>query len=493
MSRGSPRGGPFSAEVERIEKRKRTQTIVFSKMEEEIRIAVIDNGHLDEVFFEELDNDSVTGNIYLGKVENVVPSLEAAFVDIGVGRNAFLRFKDAPNRSKLGKGSKVLVQVKKDAIGTKGPQVTLKVSIPGRSVVYTPFSKHVGVSKKIAEAAERDRLYKVAKSALSEKEGVIFRTAAYGVGDENIRDEIERLRNKWKEVNDSFKRGRKPKILYEESSLVEYILRERLTENTAEIVVDTEDLWHDVVAGVSKFKSGFKPVVRFVEGDSFITEGAYEKIKEIYKRIIPLESGGNVVIDRTEAMTVIDVNSASNVSGGDVAETSLVTNLEAASQIARHLRLRNIGGIIVIDFIDMKTDEDRTKVVNAFTEELKKDKAKSFVLGFTKLGLLEMTRRRSTAAIGTKLFISCPVCKGTGDIESPRVTFQRLVRDLGKLFEDKSIKRANVQVFHNLSGVLTPEVQKKLTKTFKRTLSFTFTWPIPASFEIKGSKKNGQE
>ncbi len=479
--------------MKRIDKRNRTQTIVFSKMEEEIRIAVIDGGHLDEVFFEEMDNDSVTGNVYLGKVENVVPSLEAAFVDIGVGRNAFLRFKDAPSRRKLGKGTKVLVQVKKDAMGTKGPQVTLKVSIPGRSIVYTPFSKHVGVSKKIDEAQERDRLYRVAKSMLNDKEGVIFRTAAYGVGEENIKDEIERLRTKWQEINESFKRSRKPKILYEESSLVEYILRERLTENTGEVVVDSEDLWHDVVSGVSKFKAGFKPVVRFVEGDSFITEDIYEKIKVIYKRIIPLPGGGNVVIDRTEAMTVIDVNSASNVSGGDIAETSIVTNLEATAQISRHLRLRNIGGIIVIDFIDMKTDEDRSKVLSVLAEELKKDKAKCFLLGFTKLGLLEMTRKRSTAAIGTKLFISCPICKGTGDIESPRVTFQRLVRDLGKLFEDKSIKRANVQVYHNLSGVLTPEVQKKLTKTFKRTLSFSFTWPIPASFEIKGSKKNGQE
>ncbi|MDD2334369.1 MAG: ribonuclease E/G, partial [Mesotoga sp.] len=300
----------------------RTQTIVFSRIEDEVRIASLDGDQLEEIFFEDMDSESVTGNIYLGKVENVVPSLEAAFVNIGIGRNAFLRFKDASGQSKLEKSNKVLVQVSKDPIGSKGPQITLKVSIPGRSLVYTPFSKHIGISKKISEQQERHRLTEVAKSVLENKEGVIFRTAAFGVGEETIKEELESLRSNWNQINETFRRSRKPKILYEEPSFVEYILRERLTENTKEIVVDSEELWHDVVAGISKFKSGFKPVVRYVEGDAFASEEVYEKMKILYTRMVSLPGGGNIYIDRTEAMTVIDVNSASNISGNDVSETS---------------------------------------------------------------------------------------------------------------------------------------------------------------------------
>ncbi len=467
----------------------RTQTIIFSRVEDEVRIASIDSEQLEEIFFEDMDSESVTGNIYLGKVENVVPSLEAAFVNIGIGRNAFLRFKDASGQQKLEKNQKVLVQVSKDPIGSKGPQVTLKVSIPGRSLVYTPFSRQSGISKKISEGQERHRLTSVAKSILESKEGIIFRTASYGLGDETIKEELEGLRENWKKINESFKRSRKPKTLYEEPSFVEYILRERLTENTKEIVVDSEELWHEVVAGISKFKAGFKPVVRYVEGDAFATEDVYEKLKILYTRTVALSGGGNIYIDRTEAMTVIDVNSASNVSGNDVSETSLNTNLEASSEIARQLRLRNIGGIVVIDYIDMKTDEDRQKVINSLSEELKKDKARTMIMGFTRLGLLEMTRKRSTAAIGSKLYSACPVCKGTGRIESPRAVYQRLLKDLTRGFQDETIDCASVQVYQNMSGILTPEVQKNLHKTLKREMSVSFTWPIPTSYDIKFQKK----
>jgi len=470
----------------------RTQTIIFSRVEDEVRIASVDSDQLEEIFFEDMDSESVTGNIYLGKVENVVPSLEAAFVNIGIGRNAFLRFKDASGQQKLEKNQKVLVQVSKDPIGSKGPQITLKVSIPGRSLVYTPFSKHIGISKKISDPQERHRLTAVAKSLLESKEGVIFRTASYGLGEETIKDELEGLRENWKKINETFKRGRKPKILYEEPSFVEYILRERLTESTKEIVVDSEELWHEVVAGISKFKAGFKPVVRYVEGDAFATEDIYEKLKILYTRTVALPGGGNIYIDRTEAMTVIDVNSAGNLSGSDVSETSLNTNLEAASEIARQLRLRNIGGIVVIDFIDMKTDEDRQKIISSLSNEFKKDKARTMIVGFTRLGLLEMTRKRSTAAIGSKLYSSCPVCKGTGRIESPRAVYQRLLKDLTRGFQDQTINGASVQVYQNMSGILTPETQKNLLKTLKKEVSVSFTWPVPTTYDIKFIKKQEQ-
>ncbi len=201
--------------------------------------------------------------------------------------------------------------------------------------------------------------------------------------------------------------------------------------------------------------------------------------------MVSLPAGGNIYIDRTEAMTVIDVKSASSISGNDVSETSLNTNLEAASEIARQLRLRNIGGIVVIDFIDMKNDEDRQKVISSLTAEFKKDKARTMIMGFTRLGLLEMTRKRSTAAIGSKLYSSCPICKGTGRIESPRAVYQRLLKDLSRGFQDESLTSASIQVYQNMSGILTPENQKNLVKTLKREISVGFTWPIPTSYEIK--------
>lgn len=473
-----------------ITKKKRTQAIVFSSLEDEVRIAILDEGKIQEVFFEEMDNESYMGNIYLGKIENVVPSLEAAFVNIGIGKNGFLRFKDTRNNQKLEKGKKVLVQVKKDPIGSKGPQLTLKISIPGRCLVYMPFSKHVGISKKITDQAERERLISIAKGIIENDEGIIFRTAANGVGEDTLREELENLRTIWKKINEKFRRARKPQILYEEPSLVEYILRERLTEDVKEIVVDSEDLWHDVVAGISKFKSGFKPIVRYVEEDAFLHEGIYEKMKVLYTRVVPLPNGGNIFIDKTEAMTVIDVNSASNTHGSDVSEMSLNTNLEAAVEIARQLCLRNIGGIIVIDFIDMKSEADRKKVISLLSEELKKDKAHSLILGFTRLGLLEMTRKRSTATINSRIYSTCPICRGTGQIESPKITYQRLVSDLQRLFKDKKIKSATVQVYQNLSGILTPEVQKQLSKQFKREIKVSFTWPVPATYDIKGSTKS---
>ncbi|MEA2066573.1 MAG: Rne/Rng family ribonuclease [Thermotogota bacterium] len=464
----------------------RKQKIVFSHFEEEIRIALLKNDTLEEIFFEELDSDSYTGNIYLGRVENVVPSLEAAFVNIGIGKNAFLRFKDSLGKDKLTKNSKVLVQVKKDPMESKGPQVTLKVSIPGRTLVYLPFSKHIGVSRKISDTTERERLIKLAKENLKDNEGVIFRTAAFGVGEETIKEELDNIRKEWKKVSNSYKRSRKPKLLYEEPSLVEYILRERLTETTGEIIIDSEGLWHDVVAGISKFKTGYKPIVRFVEDDAFQYTGLYEKLDILYKNKIPLEGGGNIVIDNTEAMTVVDVNSASNLSGSDISETSINTNLEAVTEIARQLKLRNIGGIVVIDFIDMETEDDQTKIINKFRKELMHDKARSMIMGFTELGLLEMTRKRSNAAIGSKLYSRCPVCHGSGRIESPRFVYQKIVRDLKKNFEtDKKITGAEINVYQNLSGVLTPDTQKELSKVLKKTISVNFTWPIPGEYDIK--------
>lgn len=485
-----PSGGPFFEKgVLIINKKKRTQKIIFSNIDDEVRIAVLEEEKIEKIFFEERTNESVTGNIYLGYVENIVPALEAAFVKVGYGKNAFLRLRDIKNGEKITKGSKVLVQVVKDPIGQKGPQVTINLSIAGRTIVYTPYVNHIGVSRKISDKIERKRLAKIARDNISEG-GLIIRTASEGILEEDMILEIQELLQKWKEVNECFKRSRKVKLLYENPGLVEYTLRELLGENTSEIVVDSEELWHEVVKFIGKFKAGFKPIVRFVEGDAFIDESIYEMMKILYVRKVPLEKGGNIFIDTTEALTVIDVNSAGNVTCNDISETSFETNMEAAKEIVRQIKLRNLSGIIIIDFIDMQKEESKRKIIGFMNRELKKDKAKTMIMGFTKLGLLELTRKRSTPRFDSKLYTSCPICKGIGKIESPHVTYQRIIKDISKVINsDSNIFKIDLKVYQNLSGILTPDVKKQLSTRFDSELNVSFSWPVPSTYDLGFERK----
>jgi ribonuclease G len=472
-----------------INKKNRTQKIIFSNIDDEIRIAVLEEDKIEKIFFEERTNESVTGNIYLGYVENIVPALEAAFVRVGYGKNAFLRLRDIKNGDKINKGSKVMVQVIKDPIGQKGPQVTINMSLAGRTIVYTPHVNHIGVSRKIVDKNERKRLAKIARDNIKEG-GLIIRTASEGISERDMVLEIQELLDKWKLMNECYNRSRKVKLLYEDPGLVEYTLRELLGENTFEIVVDSEDLWHEVVKFIGKFKPGFKPIVRFIEGDAFIEESIYEMMKTLYVRKVPLEKGGNIFIDTTEALTVIDVNSAGNITCNDISETSFETNMEAAKEIVRHIKLRNLSGIIIIDFIDMKREESRRKIIDFMNKELKKDKAKTMIMGFTKLGLLELTRKRSTPRFDSKLYITCPICKGIGKIESPHVTYQKILKDISKVVDnDISISKISLKVYQNLSGILTPDIKKQLVAKYKTELDVSFLWPTPSTYDVSFERK----
>jgi len=207
-------------------------------------------------------------------------------------------------------------------------------------------------------------------------------------------------------------------------------------------------------------------------------------------RKVPLEKGGNIFIDTTEALTVIDVNSASNITCNDISETSFETNMEAAKEIVRHIKLRNLSGIIIIDFIDMKREESRRKIIDFMNKELKKDKAKTMIMGFTKLGLLELTRKRSTPRFDSKLYITCPICKGIGKIESPHVTYQKILKDISKVVDnDISISKISLKVYQNLSGILTPDIKKQLVAKYKTELDVSFLWPTPSTYDVSFERK----
>ncbi len=433
------------------------------------------------------DVDSIAGNIYLGRVENIIPGLDGAFVNIGGSRNAFLRFKDLSSRymkeilrkEALEKGDKILVQVKKDSTKIKGPQVTTRISLAGRYIVYFPMNFAKGISKRIVDRLERDRLKAISKRLRNKGEGLIIRTAAEGVSEELISEELESLRREWRDLLKRFRRSRKPKVLREEPSLEERILRERFDRMVERVVTNDLEI-ADIVRKHAEVYGKFVEL-EYVEGDVFEKMGIYDLMNELTRRTVPLESGGFIVIDTTEALTVIDVNSAGFTDSKTHRELILKTNLEAAREIARQIRLRNIGGMVIIDFITMEWEEDRKKVIEELKRELIKDRAHTEVLGFTRLGLLEMTRKRTTKPLESIILSRCPVCHGTGRIISPTVNFNRIVEEMKKV----ESKKVHLRVHPVMSGYFNSENMKKLKKQVKKDIEVEYTWCDPNSFDMK--------
>ncbi|HOB16644.1 MAG TPA: Rne/Rng family ribonuclease [Defluviitoga sp.] len=462
--------------------------MIFSKILEEIRIAILEDNKLTEIFFEDFETDTNTGKIFVGKIENVVPSLEAFFVNIGTGKNGFLRFRDTIGKAENYKvGDKVMVQVKKDGSSRKGPQLSMYISIPGKYLVYLPYSSdNIGISKKITRQYERQRLREIAKKLLKKGEGIIFRTNSEGMEEEELASELENLRQIFQNIQEKYEAANKPQILFEETDFMEYILRERLDSNTKKIIVDNKQIYRKLKRLLKTFK--FKPILEFVRGDSFKEYGVYNQMNEIFNKKVVLENGGIITIDRAEALTVIDVDSASNLEGKNVEETSYITNLEAAKEIVRQLRLRNIGGMIVVDFIDMKDPMHRKEVIEVIKEESQKDKSKLTVVGFTNLGLLELIRKRTTPALDSVVYFPCPVCHGTGKIVSPSIVFGKLMKEIESSIKEikrDQIKAIEISAFHNLSGYLTPALKEEMEKKLNVKVDFLFNWHDPNSYNIK--------
>lgn len=467
--------------MERVDKR-----VLLSEKNGEIRVAVYEGGELVELFFEDLEESSIAGNIYLGRIESYVDSLEAYFVNIGTGKNAFLRRRDTLGDSVFQKGDKVLVQVKKDPTGRKGPQVSSYISLTGRHVVFLPHKHFVGVSRKIADPSQRKRLYKLGKKiskTTDNRFGVIFRTVSEDADDTAIIEEYNELKELWQKIHKKFKRSRKPQIIYEEPDILSFIFREKIDQNVREIVYDTPTIGE--VLRENLRKTGLKSKLHIIEGDAFERFGVYRDMDRLLGQVVELESGGNIVLDQTEAMLVIDVNTAGHVSKNSLEETAHRTNLEAAREIARQLRLRNIGGIVMVDFIHTDVEEHKSELVEKLSEFTSQDKGSVRIFGFTNLGLLELTRKRSKRSLSASLTTKCPVCRGSGRVISPRAVFMRLVRELGNLATDSKLKTIELNVHQNLSGYLTPQKRKELSKKLRKTLKVSYSWKDPESYEIK--------
>ncbi|MCU6478863.1 Rne/Rng family ribonuclease [Arthrobacter sp. A2-55] len=430
-SRDSGRRRTVITEAEFLARRESVDRVmVVRQNEDRIQIGVMEDGILAEHFVSKTQQDSLIGNVYLGKVQNVLPSMEAAFVDIGRGRNAVLyagevdwdaaKLNGQPRRieNALKSGDSVLVQVSKDPVGHKGARLTSQVSLPGRYLVYVPGGSMTGISRKLPDV-ERNRLKRVLKDHLPENAGVIVRTAAEGASEEELTNDINRLRAQWEGINNraTSHKTLAPEMLYAEPDLTIKVVRDVFNEDFSKLIVSGEEAWDTIEAYVTyvapdlldRLEKWTRPE------DIFGVHRIDEQISKALERKVFLPSGGSLVIDRTEAMTVVDVNTGKFTgSGGNLEETVTKNNLEAAEEVVRQLRLRDIGGIIVIDFIDMVLESNRDLVLRRLVECLGRDRTKHQVAEVTSLGLVQMTRKRMGTGLLEVFGELCETCAGRG-------------------------------------------------------------------------------
>ncbi len=408
--------------------------IVLHAGEEETKVAVLEDDVVVEVYIERSLAQKLVGNIFKGRVENVLPGMQAAFVDIGLEKNAFLYVEDAlPPRtwngngrdfptnisSLLKRGQEIIVQVVKAPLGSKGPRVTTHVTLPGRYLVLMPTMEYIGVSRRIGSEKERERLKTLAGRVKPEKMGLIVRTVAEGVEEGDLQQDVNILTQLWKKILSRAKNSSAPSLIHRDLELSQRILRDLFTEDFDRLIVDSRFEYEKIMDILEIISPRLRPkVILEMRNNIFKDYGIDQEIEKALKRKVWLRSGGYIVIDQTEALTAVDVNTGKFVGTTDLEDTVLKTNLEAAVEIARQIRLRNIGGIIIVDFIDMQREENRRRVLEALEAELKKDKTKTNILGITQLGLLELTRKKVRPSLAEVLQKPCPYCEGRGKVLS---------------------------------------------------------------------------
>ncbi|HTS98630.1 MAG TPA: Rne/Rng family ribonuclease, partial [Streptosporangiaceae bacterium] len=396
------------------------------------QIGVLEDGVLVEHYVARKTQSSMVGNVYLGKVQNVLPSMEAAFVDVGRGRNAVLYAGEVnwdtagldgqPRRIEhaLKSGESVLVQVTKDPIGHKGARLTSQVSLPGRYLVYVPEGSMTGISRKLPDT-ERARLKKILRDVIPDDAGVIVRTAAEGASEAELERDVSRLRAQWEDIAKKASSVSAPALLYGEPDLAIRVVRDIFNEDFNKLVISGDEVWDTLEAYIGHVAPDLASrVERWTsEDDVFAAHGIDEQLAKALERKVWLPSGGSLVIDRTEAMTVVDVNTGKFTgAGGNLEETVTKNNLEAAEEIVRQLRLRDIGGIIVIDFIDMVLESNRDLVLRRLVECLGRDRTKHQVAEVTSLGLVQMTRKRVGSGLLEAFSVPCDCCNGRGVLVS---------------------------------------------------------------------------
>ncbi|SDD23731.1 ribonuclease G [Paenibacillus sp. UNCCL117] len=398
--------------------------------QEHTEVAVVEFGKLTEYYKGHRDQGQLAGNIYIGRVVRVLQGMQAAFVDIGLARNGFLYIDDVlpanldkqpkekpPIHELVHVGQQIMVQVAKEPVGSKGARVTTHYSLPGRFGVYMPNADYVGVSRKIELTSDREKLKRMAERQLEPGEGFIVRTAALGETEEALAADLQELRGRWRLLGASAAReGAVPRQVHSDVDMLPRLIRDVFREDVQEVLVSSRDV-RDLVLSVLSVPGTQSLAGRVsVHGGRDVMEdfGIARQLELALRRKVWLDNGGYLIVDRTEALTVFDVNTGKYTGSVDLEQTVFDTNMEAAREIARLLRLRDIGGLIVIDFIDMETPQRRQQVQDELNQEIRKDRTKTVVVGWTKLGLVEMTRKKVRDSKETTALEPCPVCGGTG-------------------------------------------------------------------------------
>jgi ribonuclease G len=428
-----------------------SEEILINVTPRETRVAMVENGVLQEVFIERTSRLGLVGNIYRGKVVRVLPGMQAAFIDIGLERTAFLHASDIVGRNTgsngtdsgksadninelVHQGQELLVQVVKDPLGTKGARLTTHLSIAARFLVYMPDEDHIGISQKIEGEEERQRL-RDQLQVLSQELGTggyIVRTVAEGVSEQELRSDMEFLHKLWGEIQERARENPPGELIHGDLSLVMRTMRDQVDEDVEKVRIDSRENYERVKKFATKFIPDLAQRIEYYPGERPIFDlyNIEDEIQKALARKVQLKSGGYLIIDQTEAMTTIDVNTGAFVGHRNLEETIFKTNLEATQAIARQLRLRNLGGIIILDFIDMTDPSHREQVMRALDKSLERDRAKSHICEVSGLGLVEMTRKRTRESLEHVLCEPCPCCQGRGSVRTAETVCYEIFREL---------------------------------------------------------------
>jgi ribonuclease G len=426
-----------------------TEEILINVTPQETRVAITGAGVVQELLVERAASRGLVGNLYMGRVARVLPGMQSAFVEIGLERAAFLHVADiwehkkANGESKpierlLAEGEALLVQVVKDPIGTKGARLSTQVSIAGRLLVYLPRDPHIGISQRIEDESGRQLLRERLKELVppEEKGGFIVRTLAESAGEDELRADLDYLRHLWQVIEERSAAARTaaaaPQLLYQDLSLAQRVLRDMVGGETARVVVDSRENFQKLAAFAERYMPKVRGRLEHYTGERplFDLYNIETEIERALSRRVDLKSGGTLVIDQTEALTTIDVNTGGFVGSRNFDDTIFKTNLEAAQSIARQLRLRNLGGIIIVDFIDMQSEEHRAAVLEEFRRALARDRTRITLNGFTALGLVEMTRKRTRESLAHVLCEPCPTCDGRGEVKTAHTVCYEILREI---------------------------------------------------------------
>jgi ribonuclease G len=483
-----------------------SKEMLFNCTEHEVRVAILENHIMSNLYIERAVEKSIAGNIYIGKVVRVLPGMQAAFVDIGLDKAAFLHVSDTsydfneleflmnddeirdPDiieyerkwyqkepeyqiEDMLKEGQEILVQISKDPLGTKGARITTHISLPGRKLVLMPTVQHIGISRQITDENERQRLKDVVEAIRPEGHGIIVRTVSEGKAEDELTTDIEYLTRVWEVIKKKKDHVKVPGLVHEDIGVIPRAIRDLYTDDVERIVIDSKEEYQKIIDFMQTFvpKAKYNLILYEEQRSIFDAFGIELDIQRAMNKRVWLKSGGYIIIEETEALCAIDVNTGKYVGKRNLEDTILNTNLEAVKEIAYQLRLRNIGGIIIIDFIDMEFVTNREKVFNALKEEMESDKSKTKIQKISELGLIEMTRQRKGKSLEKIMCEPCPGCEGTGMVKSKTTICYEIFRELRRGRAVHFEKKICVLVHPDVANVLL-EDERHAIETLEREL-----------------------